>query len=559
MENIFHRLKQLDWSKFEELCFQLLQARFPMLKLHRIEGSSGDEGIDIFSGKIEGEHTVWQVKFFTEKIGKTQRGSIRESFKRVISNNPPKRWVLCLPINLDVSTFRWLQKLGKSYGSTVEIDAYAASDITRDLIHYRSLKEHFFPDIHNEDLFRAVLKQARGLTDGEAAAFTEDNIQEFLKDLQNKEPRLGFQVVFTRDVNPEARPIGAIGSLSLGNRTVYLFPRDIQALQTDPLRMSLAFTPQAHEKLARMYRFGDEVTFTKDEVTVVKNPLPTILPQLGQTDGFEIRFGRRRLAHILRAKCEVIANDEAVIFEYVEFEDEKVGQEELVLVSKEARLGFIVRLVLHKAGQPGTITFHYLLAGCSPSAALKLFKSIQLMRKGAQFRITDLEIGKQIAVGMAEIETVAGWENELVSFLEKLERIAHHFGTELRLPSSELLESDLETVDILDHLCQGGTVNVTDASAKLVKSEENSSLILDYAGKEQEFTFIFKSSNHEPVPKIFGKTLDIGLVEISSERVRIKNGRQIAEAFKKAKIGETVPIQFEFPKGGKLRLAKDTV
>ena len=559
MENIFHRLKELAWSRFEELCFQLLQARFPALKLHRIEGSSGDEGIDIFTGEIEGEHTVWQVKFFTEKISKTQRDSIRKSLKRVLSKNPPKRWVLCLPINLDISTFRWLQKLGKSYGSTVEIDAYAASDIIRDIIHYRSIKEHFFPDIHNEDLFRAVLKQARGLTDREATAFTEDNIQEFLKDLQNKEPRFGFQVVFTRDVDPKARPSGAIGSLSLGNRTVYLFPRDIQALQDNPLKMSLAFTPQAQEKLERMYRFGDAATFTKNEVNVLKNPLPTILPQLGKTDSFEISFGRRRLAHILRAKCEVIGNDESVIFDYIEFEDEKVGQEELVLVSKEARLGFIMRLVLRKEGQPGAISFLYLLAGSLPSAALKLFKSIRLIRKGGHVRVTDLETGKQIAMGMAEIETEAGWEDELVCFLEKLERISRYFGTELRLPTSELLESDLETVDILDYLCQGGTVNVTDASANLVKSEENSGLIQDYAEKEHGFSLTYKSSNQQPAPKVFGKTLNIGLVEVSSEQVRIKNGKQTTEAFKRAKVGEIVPIQFEFPKGGKLRLAKDTI
>jgi hypothetical protein len=79
------------------------------------------------------------------------------------------------------------------------------------------------------------------------------------------------------------------------------------------------------------------------------------------------------------------------------------------------------------------------------------------------------------------------------------------------------------------------------------------------AAKEQELSFIFKSSNQQPAPVIFGKTLDLGLVDVSGERVRIKNGKETAEAFKRARIGEIVPIQFEFPNGGKLRLAKENL
>ena len=51
----------LNKEEFEKLCKRLLISENPKIKT--IDGAGGDEGVDSFEGKFNGEIKIWQFKF----------------------------------------------------------------------------------------------------------------------------------------------------------------------------------------------------------------------------------------------------------------------------------------------------------------------------------------------------------------------------------------------------------------------------------------------------------------------------------------------------------------
>jgi hypothetical protein len=47
MDSLYQRLKEIDGGTFQRLCFQLLKERHPEQDIRHLDGSSGDEGIDV--------------------------------------------------------------------------------------------------------------------------------------------------------------------------------------------------------------------------------------------------------------------------------------------------------------------------------------------------------------------------------------------------------------------------------------------------------------------------------------------------------------------------------
>src|ERR1700722_10455152 len=120
MNPLYQRLKELDSHSVEKLCFQLVNARHPTSKVRAVEGASGDKGVDSFQGDLDDGPAIWQVKAFPNGVGKSQRNQIRESLKTAVNNLHPRRWVLCINVDMDVHTHSWFQKLTKSRVNHVE-------------------------------------------------------------------------------------------------------------------------------------------------------------------------------------------------------------------------------------------------------------------------------------------------------------------------------------------------------------------------------------------------------------------------------------------------------
>lgn len=90
MDPLHQRLKELDPDTFHKLCFMLIKERNPGANAHLVEGASGDEGLDIFEGELDGQPTIWQCKSFPNGVGESQKGQIRESLNTALKNFTPK-------------------------------------------------------------------------------------------------------------------------------------------------------------------------------------------------------------------------------------------------------------------------------------------------------------------------------------------------------------------------------------------------------------------------------------------------------------------------------------
>jgi hypothetical protein len=141
-------------EKFEDLAVHLIKSERP--DVERIRIVRGDGGIDAHDGSLSdaGRVDVFQVKFFPEGIGESQKNQIRESFKRIRENKELKAhsWTLCLPVDLSIDEKKWFDEWSeKQKHSGIEIrPVWGALTIESFLYHERNngVREQFFQEHH---------------------------------------------------------------------------------------------------------------------------------------------------------------------------------------------------------------------------------------------------------------------------------------------------------------------------------------------------------------------------------------------------------------------------
>src|SRR5687767_8093512 len=114
MKALVEALRVMDPHTFELLVFHLLKARHPNIEIKHIDGSAGDEGLDVISGSLDSHPTVWQCKCFANGIRDSQKAKIKNSLNLAIQRVSPRRWILCLNVDMDSKTRAWFQRMAKS-------------------------------------------------------------------------------------------------------------------------------------------------------------------------------------------------------------------------------------------------------------------------------------------------------------------------------------------------------------------------------------------------------------------------------------------------------------
>src|SRR5580658_5820170 len=101
MNTLALALRSLDPHTFELLIVALLKARYPGIDIKHVNGQAGDQGLDVISGHLDERPTIWQCKAFEHGIKDSQKQQIRESLKSALNHFRPRRWILCVSIDLD--------------------------------------------------------------------------------------------------------------------------------------------------------------------------------------------------------------------------------------------------------------------------------------------------------------------------------------------------------------------------------------------------------------------------------------------------------------------------
>lgn len=134
--NAFEQLRLVHVAPhqaFEEACASIIRAT--TVDASRVRVFKGDGGVDVFAGNWgeEGELDVYQMKYFPDPWGPSQKKQIRDSYRTAANNSRfvLKNWTLCVPTRLTQDDWRWAHPWAQRHGNVKVWDA----DNLTDLLH----------------------------------------------------------------------------------------------------------------------------------------------------------------------------------------------------------------------------------------------------------------------------------------------------------------------------------------------------------------------------------------------------------------------------------------
>lgn len=142
-------------DEFERLTSRLAELK-ANVRVRRIRPDPGDRGVDAFAGRIdEGEElAVWQAKFFTDKLGDSQKAQVRNSFAKVCAYAEAEgfhlvRWTLVIPIDLSTEETEWWDQWKAEreaeHGLEIELWDKDALEKLLSLDEAEAIRSAFFP------------------------------------------------------------------------------------------------------------------------------------------------------------------------------------------------------------------------------------------------------------------------------------------------------------------------------------------------------------------------------------------------------------------------------
>ena len=393
MDLLSQRLKELPREDFEKLCFLLAKERHPNANVRHVEGASGDLGVDTFAGELDDGSTIWQSKAFANGVGKSQKEQIRKSMRQAVDEFKPRRWILCLSIDMDIHAHGWFQRLVTSYATTVQIGLMQGSDIVSELMHRRSIRDYFFPDAGlNVNELRSLLTQSGQRTDAEVAALTEENASQYIERLKERDSRFNYEVVIATDRKPSGMGPGPspMFSISSGSTIVNAYARDFQALSLAPPKISVRFKGSGTSKIEEFLKSGRAQSFESGEVESVQTDIS--FPEL-QEGIRSLGIGPAAGKRVLSMRVIFGSPNRHLVYDLLQFAINRAGSEEVELVSI-GNHPFTLSVVIRKEGATFNIIERW--TGARFVAVKKYLDALTAINETREMEIYDLEADRRL-------------------------------------------------------------------------------------------------------------------------------------------------------------------
>lgn len=554
MDPLAQRLKELDSNTFERLWFHILKDKYSDITPRHVDGSGGDEGLDVYAGELRGKPTIWQCKSFPNGVGKSQRAQINNSLKAALKHFRPRTWILCLSIDMDAKASRWFERLQHSHRSRVSIGLISASDILHELIHRRTIRNHFFPGAAIDPIeLKKIVSKSGELNTEELESLTENNLEDFIERLKERDARCNYQIIFDGDIGPPSasRPVtdGLIVSISNGSKTINVLARDREALSSNPPRFQFSLNEAGIKKYKEMVKTGTQQEFLAEEFgsMAMTTDWPVLAPLMNKVD---ISKARLIISPPIMSKDQersikvrFSGNGKSVEYGLMTLRPVRIGTEESEYVCEGDNLPFKMFIVCPKNATPtnrGTIRFSSKIVGCAATKVLKFIDAMATVQPAGEIEIFDLK--DEVVCFRSKIELEAGSEEQAYRrFVNDIALIANRFQVELRIPAS-ITQEDIESILLLKAFAQGERVSLNDLSATLVKSDSNKELLPIQLATGRG-VFRFAHPRNEKNLKLFGMDIETAPHTIEAE-CEINNLAGTLDAFQRASIGDGVEISF---------------
>jgi hypothetical protein len=545
MHALHQRLRELDWDTFQRLIGQLLAARFPNQTIRPVDGPGGDGGLDIYEGVLDGRPTIWQCKQFPNGLGTRQRAKVKESLKTALKNYRPRNWVLVLPIDLDDKQHLWFDKLKRAHAGKVALGLFQGSDIVRELIYRRTLRDAFFPGAVLDTV--TVRRATAGMQDLDQVKLeqqTDTNIAELIARLEEADARFHFRLSYAPNAGPESLTESGVGrpiaSVLREGRRLDVLPRDLEALKLDPPSFRLGVRESGHEKIQRSMRTGERVTLEPAEVVSFSSTFDFLLPARS-LKGMQVTLSTAGPLAQRRPKLKVrfqSAND-SVEFSYVEFRFIRAGSEEMEVESISPPLGFTLNFVIPLvAGKEAEFGFTRKFGGAELKVVEKAVRVLVALQEGATITLHDLEGDLPLGSMQAKTDLSDNWRSYRDLIADAM-LVANRFGLNLRVPE-RVTTTDLAAVHFYKSLIAQEPLPIDGFNATLVK---RSSPEIEATIRNARLLEAFATLPNLPgkLP-LFGTTIQTGSVTLIASKATIRDKAKFWRRFASAKEGDVVPI-----------------
>ncbi len=527
MKALYQRLKELDRAAFETLCVQLLKERHRGVNIEHLEGAAGDEGVDVFFGELDDGPIVWQCKSFSGGIGKSQKEQIRASLRQVLKRVRPRAWVLCISVDMDVKARRWFECLKRSYATRVSIGLMDASQIVHECIHRRTLRNAFFPGAALDTAaLRSLITRTGELSFDELAALTEENAEQYLERLKDRDARFTYEIAFGGDRGPakmNPQP-GLLISVGDAVRRVDVFARDIEAIRLNPPKTAFTLQGLGIEKFNTFVRTGKSQEFSADELGQLTTDFAFITDTTGPMTPLMMRLEQRARLVPFPVRVTFGSGPDAVTYSWMNFSVARGGTEEIELVGRND-VPFELHAVLQLAEGTGVVTIRGHCVGADVHAIEKIMRGVAAAKRTGRIEFYDLRHDKPLL--KAQLNDLVAWDPGFQGLIQDAVMIANHYKVQLRLPKV-VTEDDVLNLVSLKRLINGELTTSGDITLTLVKTTESAEHLRQLLAKENGFRF--DRSSLEPAPVLFGVAVDTGPVRVEFERMTVKNAKDVREA-----------------------------
>lgn len=539
MNALYQALKALDPHTFERLIVHLLKARYPGVDIKHIEGAAGDEGIDVISGQLDEHPTIWQCKSFPNGIKDSQKQQIRKSLNQALKHYTPKRWVLCLSIDMDPAALRWFQKLIKSRAAATQVELWQASDIVQQLLYQHTICEHYFPvTILNTTTIREELAGINAFTTEELAALNDQNVNSYLTRLQAHDARFTYGVTFIRDgqaalgVSP-----GALVSLTKDSTVLQVFPRDHEALKMRPPQCTFTVRGAGIDKFMEHYRTGSRQTFTAEEVTSFTSDFDFLLP--AERAAMSLTVTPVVSHETIPLRITYGKGEQAVTYDYVTFRQARSGKEE-TLFESVTNLPFPISLII-RANGTGNVGFADRCKGHTVKDAHRQARAIMIAIATGGVEFYDLAHDKRF-LQVTLHGTTPEWLQQYGNFLDDAVTVVDAYNVTLTIPDV-ITKEDRQTLAFLHKLLISVTLPSSEMTVELVKSPEaNLEALPEFIG---DCTFRFSIPEFPDDITLFGTKIKTGPVQYDIPKARMRDPQAFTQFLKDAPMGAAINATFD--------------
>ncbi len=452
--------------------------------------------------------------------------------------------------DLDEKASRWFEKLKKSNEGKVNIGKMFASDIVNELLHRRTLKDHFFPNASLDVMELKRLAARTGeMSTQELDGLTDINLEDTIEHWKDRDARFNYQIVFDKDLGPpnhwsaSIQPGLVMSIYKPGGKTVNVFERDVESLRADPPTVTTTFTGSGIEKFEKLIKTGVPQEFDTHELGPITSKWPLMSDVTNAGNTYKLSVGPSPL--LLNRKRSVRVdfvskNDvEQVRYEVLDLKPVRLGTEEFEISISGKNVPF--KLFLAMSIPPkGNAAFNVEndWVGREPKEIHKSLDAFNLLRPAGQIRVFDLETEKYLVEAGVQLSEETPLQVRRRTLIADAVSIANRFGVSLKLPE-KIEKQDYETIHFVKKFMETGTIEFDNIAIVITKSAENQDILPQYLSNGKGF-FKLEHTQQNP-PRLFGTPIDMGRVVIEIE-AEITDLAATLKRFAKAKAGAGVRI-----------------